>query len=77
MTLISLQTLTWTTVTGAVIGALLLASSSSAEAEKARPRRPGTLPQATPSAAAVPLSRHLDSKALLPVSQKSGDAVTR
>lgn len=39
MTLTSLQTLTWTTVIGAVVGALLLASSPSAEAEK-RAQRP-------------------------------------
>jgi hypothetical protein len=39
MTLLSLQALTWSTVTGAVLGAFLLASSPSAEAERNEPRR--------------------------------------
>lgn len=38
MTLISLQALTWTTVAGAVVGALLLASSPSAEADRSKSR---------------------------------------
>jgi hypothetical protein len=78
MTLISLQALTWTTVAGAVVGALLLASSASAEADKARPR---PAPRAHAATHHTPLSAHLPRKAdagpALPVTQKNVDLSSR
>jgi len=52
MTLHSLQALTWGTVTGAVVSALLLASGESAWPELSRWRRSEAPPVASPPAAA-------------------------
>jgi hypothetical protein len=50
MTLTALQALTWSTVTGAVVSALLLASGESSVTERSTPRRGDTSLRASVSA---------------------------
>jgi hypothetical protein len=60
MTLISLQTLTWTTVAGAVVGALLLASSPSAEADRSKSRSASRAPSPSHGTMAAQRPTHIE-----------------
>lgn len=78
MTLISLQALTWTTVAGAVVGALLLASSPHAEADRAKPRPANRSHASTHGPVGVQLrAGHVDSGHVRPVTHQTGDVTTR
>lgn len=48
MTLISLQALTWSTVTGVVVSALMLASGEPGMNQPSSPQRPHAAPRAAP-----------------------------
>jgi hypothetical protein len=77
MTLISLQALTWTTVAGAVVGALLLASSPSAEADRAKPRPAARSSGSTHGPVTVQRPVHHEAGAVRQVTHQTGDVAAR
>jgi hypothetical protein len=77
MTLISLQALTWSTVAGAVVGALLLASSPSAEADRSKPRPASRSSASPPGVVAAQRPLHHEPGAVRPVTHQTGDVAAR